>query len=107
MKKLTYPVTIVVEFENLDTFHIDGDIIARARADYYATEVDGHPHGCPEWGQEYEYSLSDDQELLDWLQNNMNWADIAEHATKVERVHARPDYEEMWGNADVEVLRAK
>lgn len=96
---------MVVDFENGDRFHVDADIIARSRANYYGTEVDGHKKGSPGWTEEYEYSLGDDSELIDWCSNNMNWKDLKDHAVKVDQDEVEPDYEDMWGSADREIDR--
>ena len=94
--KPTYPVTLVVEFES-ETFHVDASAIARDRAEHYA---DDDPDLT-----EYNYTLGDNSELIDWASNNMNWEDLAPHAVRVQRPPEMPDYDAEWGNATKRVVR--
>jgi hypothetical protein len=69
---------IYIEFSNGEIWSIEADAIARKRADYFACEVDGFPPGGPDWAQEYEYSISKEgeEDLIDFLKNNVNWNEI-------------------------------
>lgn len=76
--------------------------IARNRARHYASEFDG----------DIERSLnedtlplfrSDDYEVYDWAQNNMNWSDVVDLATKEEDPDP-VDYQDGWVNGDKEVI---
>ena len=80
------------------------DVIARNRAENYAGE----------FGDDVGRSLAedtgplfdeDDYEIQDWAANNMNWDDVAAHATKLREPPA-PDYQEGWVNGEKRVVEA-
>lgn len=81
-------------------------LIAEPRARYYA-EVDTKSKSGLAFERAYEteigYALDDASELIDWAGNNMDWADVAEHA-----VQSSPapdvDFEEGWANGDKEII---
>jgi len=88
-----------VEMDDASVWVVDPKPIARDRADYY-TEKDGFEIGSEEWKQEYDFSLNDEDELIDWAQNNMNWSEL-----KAVMVRApEPDYSEGWLNAHVSLV---
>ena len=77
-------------------------IIAANRAQHYARE----------YGGDLNRSLtedtlplfeSDDYEVKDWAANNMNWSDVEQTATRVDRP-APVDYQEGWVNGDKRVI---
>ena len=74
--------------------------IANSRAEFYAKEFDG----------DFSRSLaedtiplfeSDEYEIEDWAQNNMNWSDVREIAVCVSMPDC--DYDEGWVNGDHEI----
>jgi hypothetical protein len=78
-------------------------IIARNRAESYADEFDG----------DVERSLKEDTlplfdqspyEISDWASNNMNWSDVAAHATLVPTHPPKCDFEEGWSNGRKELV---
>lgn len=77
--------TIRITFPNGEAWDVKADPIARARADYYATEVDGHENGSAEYMKEVDYALSESGQsyLIDYAQNNLNWLDLKPHAKQV------------------------
>ena len=48
--------------------------------------------------------LASDFEIIDWAANNMNWADVAQHATQVNPPEPF-DFDEGWVNGPKEVIR--
>lgn len=44
-----------------------------------------------------------DDEITDWAQNNMNWADVKSHATKVKGADPL-NMDDSWANGDMEVI---
>lgn len=74
--------------------------VARSRADHYAVKVDGLPPDSIGYWKEVEYALSDEYELTDWMQNNMNWCDLEPFAVLVVTPKQEvPDYNENWSSA--------
>lgn len=74
------------------------DVVARDRAKQYAHE----------FGDDVGRSLQEDtmplfngnggeSEILDWAANNMNWADVADHAMII-RMPDPLDFQEAWIN---------
>ncbi len=73
------------------SYEVPAKYIAENRADYYACKVDGYEKGSKEWQEEYEYSF-DDSELNDWYFNNMDFEDIEQYATKLDRYECEEDF---------------
>lgn len=58
-------------------FHINLDAVAKNRAEHYKDE-------SPEsFENEYNYTMEDDFEGVDWYQNNMDWDMIPAHDKKM------------------------
>lgn len=89
---------VVITFENGDVFTVPANVIALNRTEYYSS-VDGFEKGSEEWDREFEHSMTTD-EILDWIQNDMNWSDLEPHATKVED-NDEPDYDHMFTRAQI------
>lgn len=53
------------------------ELVARDRANYYDSREPGS------YQEEYDYIMEDNFEGIDWLLNNMDWADVEGHATKI------------------------
>lgn len=92
---------IRINFSNGETYDIPAEVVAIRRADYYA-EIDGHEVGSKEWKDEFNYTLDSDYELKDWLQGNMDWADVKGHALYVPKSKTKDDY--SFSNVDIEII---
>jgi hypothetical protein len=90
---------IEITFPNGDVYTIPAELIAQKRTEYYA-ENDGFEKDSIDWIKEFDISMAP-SELYDWLQNDMDWADVKDHATKMES--SEPDYNSMWFDAEFEV----
>ena len=80
------------------TWHVPADLIADNRAQYYAAKEDGEKT----YHEEYQFTLEDNEELIDWATNNMNWSEVKEFAFLVAR--PKVDYQEGWMNGEHEVV---
>ena len=89
-----------IEFENGEIFEVPLEVIAHNRTSYYA-ENDGFIEGSDEWNDEWKQSMRPD-EIEDWVQNNMNWEDVAADAKLVGKREDK-GYDEMWSTADFSV----
>ena len=89
---------IAVNFSDGTTWEFPASIVAEGRARYY----EGREPGC--YQEEFDYTMSNDYELLDWASNNMDWKDVMEHATLVD-TDKWVDYSNEWVNANREVQR--
>lgn len=76
-------------------------VIAADRANYYAKEFDGDAGKSlhDDTGPLFE---ADDFEIEDWAQNNMNWADVKDHAECIEP--SKCDFQDGWMNGAHEIL---
>lgn len=79
------------------------EVIAKFRADYYAIEVDGYEPDSREYKEEYEYSLDNNEELVDYAFNNLNWGDVAPFAQFVSHVPIYTDYIKEWTNVNYSI----
>lgn len=81
--------------------------LARVRAAWYAEHDTGETSG-PEYDKvyqdEYDYTLSDDYEIVDWAANNTDWKDIEQFAQRVQDVPP-PDYHKLYSSAEFSVRR--
>lgn len=91
---------IVVEFSDGSEWTLMARPMAEKRADYYACEVDGHEKGSKEWEQEVRHGLEDEDDLVDWVVNNMNWKDVRHYASRTKAPDVL-DYDKAWSTAFV------
>lgn len=82
------------------------EIIAKSRASYYAKLDSERGDGTYDdlYATEYEFTLGDEPELVDWAANNMNWSAVKEHARRVEDPPKEVDWQDGWTNGDKEVV---
>ena len=66
-------------------------LIARDQAAYYKTTIDEE--------------LKNENALLDWAPNNMDWSDVAEWAKRVDG--ATINYQDGWVNGDKEIVETE
>lgn len=81
------------------------DRIAHERAAHYANIETGKTSGKKHtdiYKREMAYTLENDDELMDWAANNMNWEDVQSCA----RMHkaGTVDYQEGWINGEKQVV---
>jgi len=88
-----------IKFPNGDTFLVPVEVVAEQRTKYYS-ELDGFEKGSKEWEDEFKQSMRED-EILDWVQNNMDWEDVEKSATKVD--NGDWDYGDMWFDSEFEI----
>ncbi len=94
---------LIVEMPDGTRWGVPVMAIARNRAKEYASEFDG----------DIERSLaedtiplfeSDEFEIIDWAQNNMNWDDVKAEAGRMAHSTVEPDYQEGWVNGPKELV---
>jgi hypothetical protein len=81
--------------DNGHTWHVPMQFIAEHRAKYYA---DKDPDTT--FQEEVDYVMTDDCEGIDWLVNNMDFADYASAAVKVKT----PTVLEPSSSADMSII---
>jgi hypothetical protein len=79
-------------------WELPAHIVADARAKYYEKTVPS-----TSYQEEYDFTMGNNYELTDWLHNNMNWEDVAEHARLVV-TPTRNDGPMDFCNAEAEVV---
>lgn len=85
-------------------YHIPAEVIAVDRASYYAKSdtESGYIYGDDQeeykkvYDVEYNITLNDDYELMDWLRNNMNWKQLEPYASKVSERGNSPSHKTQW-----------
>ena len=87
-KKLIY-----VERPDGSIWSVPAHLVADHRAKHYA-EIDADTT----YEAEYEFTVNDEYELLDWAENNMNWSDVVSYAVEVEVSLRAVEYQEGWVN---------
>lgn len=91
--------SIIIEFENGKRFKVSCKEVALNRTNYYA-EHNNLGHKTNAWHEEFETSMQDDI-LLDWIQNDMNWEDVELYAIEVPS--PEPSYSEMYCEATFKI----
>lgn len=88
-------------------YDVPADIIADHIAGEFAAERG--PKGTPEHDSEFELikaeTLQNNDTLLDWAANNMNWSDVVDVAIQVESP-SEIDYQDGWVNGEKEIVEA-
>lgn len=100
--------------ENGETWDIDLTTIAVDRASYYAcydnpdkTAKNYQNNWKKTYNDEYEYTMEDEGEAIDWACNNMNWEDVEPFAVRVDFLKNSFDYNDGWTNGDKEIITKK
>lgn len=93
---------IEITFPNGEVWRVPAEVVAKDRAEYYS-QLDfeqGHTASKEDaYVEELNYALNDHGELLDYLQNNMDWTDVQAHAVRVEPTTKAYDYALMFDDA--------
>ena len=93
MGRLKYLIVIMPDHT---IWRIPALFIAEDRAKYYV-EHDGDPSI---FDDEVEFALTDEYELVDWANNNMNWSEVVSVAEKMPNEIIPCSYERAWPNAE-------
>lgn len=64
------------------TFQVDVSAVAHNRADYYGKK-DPEPDYDTTYKSEYEHTMTDGYDAIDWFENNMNWEDVPEENRRI------------------------
>ena len=89
---------------------IPAQFIAEQRAEYYALrdcEKNKSLNYQTVFEDEIEYALTDEDEILDWASNNMNWSDVKDIAVELPSKKKELVFEDEWTNADKEIVELK
>lgn len=81
------------------------EFVAKHRAEIYAKKDADDGEGTYEENlkNEIAFVMSDDYEGIDWLSNNMDWADVKDIAKKVEE-QPEADLNDEFCNAEKEIM---
>lgn len=80
---------IYVEFNENEIWKFPASIVADNRAKYYSERDKDTTYE-----EEYEFTMSDESELIDWMMNNMDWCDVSSQSIFVSRKEI--DYDMAW-----------
>jgi hypothetical protein len=75
---------------NGSVYGFPAELVAKNRATYYA-DKEADPTWDRAYAREFEYTMSDTYELLDWFKNNMNWGDVKRGTVQVSSPQAYSD----------------
>lgn len=78
------------------------DVPARLIADDYATYY-AKADTAMSFDDHRADAMGDDEQLIDWAENNMNWSDVAAHAVRFFGEQF-PDYHDGWINGVKEIV---
>jgi hypothetical protein len=94
-------------FENGETWQFPAYLVARERAHYYAESDTGETRGA-EYDrvrqEEFDITMNDDSELLDYLHNNMEWSQVKDYAVLVPKDPTPYNYAREFANAPTQVV---
>lgn len=76
-------------------WEIPVSVIAQNRAKYYADQEGDGGNNEAVYREEYEHTLKNDYEIIDWAENNMDWNDVEPHA-KLSVTYDEDEYQEHW-----------
>jgi hypothetical protein len=79
-------------------YDVPAFLVAENRALYYTEK-----EGSGVYNVEYKFTMENDDELLDWAANNMDWVDVKKYAIKVD-TEKDTDFQEGWLNGDKEIV---
>lgn len=94
--------TITITFPNREEYILPAYIVANHRTEFYA-EKENFEKGSRTWHLEFDLFMKDTEELIDWLENNMDWEDVEMYATKIET--PKLPLAEMWHEAKIKMNR--
>lgn len=84
---------LYVNFSDV-TYRVPIKYIAEHYANYYKEKHN------EDFAENYDYIIRDESEIYDWVMSNMDWADLASFAEKVETEHPVVNYEQEWLNCN-------
>jgi hypothetical protein len=83
---------IRVTMPDKSVWQVPASVVSEDAIAYYSKQDDFTEEEAADWRK-------DTGEILDWGKNNMNWEDVAAHATRLPtKPPAAPDYQEGWVN---------
>ena len=88
-------------------WRVPAQVVADDRARYYAERQQGALNWVEIYDKEYETTLQDDDELLDWAANNMNWTDVVDQAMLVPQTTQKLtplEWQEGWVNGPKQII---
>ena len=91
--------SIRINFPNGHIFEVESTVIATLRTNHYSKK-EGISKDSVEWNAEFEYSMQSDI-LLDWIQNDVDWFEIEDHAIFIEP--EKISYDTMFDNAKFKI----
>ena len=92
------PKYMTIEMPDGSKWGVPIEMIARNRAEHYASEFGGDVNRSLE-EDTIPLFAGDDYEIQDWAVGNMNWDDFNGHQVKLSDA-AAPDFQEAWLNGD-------
>jgi hypothetical protein len=98
---------LIVTMSDNSQWKIPAQYIAELRAKYYAIKDFEKDQSIPYFTifqEEVEYALKNEDEIIDWASNNMNWSDVKDIAWELPSKKKELDFEDEWPNANKEIV---
>ena len=94
---------IIFDMEDGSRWKMPADVVIKNAADYYFTNKSTKD----EFNGDYDLAVKEveswhDEDLVDWLLNNMDWFDINPHIEMIDEPQTY-DYSRKWQDADIYV----
>jgi len=86
-----------VEMPDYSIWQVPAHVIAKNYAEYYTSQD-------PDYTYQEHYEACLQSELIDWAENNMNWDDVKEFASKVEEPEEVDWQQDGWTNGEKEIV---
>lgn len=92
---------LVLMFSNGERWALPTRVISHHRASYYAAKDPDTTYTI-----EYDYTQSKEgeDELYDWVRNNMNWNELVPHCVLLPSPLHKFDYEAEWSDGAVKAV---
>lgn len=102
--------SILVTMPDKSVWKVRAETVVVDRAKYYANQEKGGRTYEEVFDEEYRTGMSDNDEILDWAANNMDWEDVKFGAKKLpqpEQQLTPLEFQEGWVNGDKRVVEEK
>jgi len=81
------------------------ELVARDRATYFTDkEKPGSDEQVEAFYREFNYTMTHDDEIVDWAVNNMNWSDVEKWAWQIKPA-PNINFQEGWVNGPHRIVR--
>lgn len=99
-------LVLQVEMDDGSLWNVPATQIADSRANYYSDTADESDYDVDVYVSEFVFTLKNEEALIDWAENNMDWSDVAPFAYQV-KPPRNVDYQDGWTNGMKDLIKRK